>query len=293
MTRDECPICLEPLDETRSRLVDCGHEYHFDCIRKWHQHSQDLKCPTCRKPSHYLEKANQKVKIDLRKCGDANRAIVELAGSISNLALEPENQSRSWTLSSLECGICGTLDSEINRYCTVCYTAYHERCLRVLQLEVGDFCHRLFCCNCHQAFADSDESSSVRSRTIQRLDMPRIHNQPSPLNRGSNDPSEIDESWKLLSQLQSEARLQAIASHKRSIQNHVRRALNLHFFDSAPSGCRTVDKKQFTDINKSVSRRLYRMSDYVYCPESINYDDEARRLIQQELSRLCPGPCTS
>ncbi|SCU97215.1 LAFA_0G10374g1_1 [Lachancea sp. 'fantastica'] len=287
MSCDECPICLEQLDESRSRLVECGHVYHFECIRRWHQQSQDLKCPTCRRQSRHLEQIISNVKVDIQEYSAANRVISEVSHGFSNLALESEDRRRSWTLRSLECGICGILNSEIGHYCTACYTAYHGRCLRTLQAEVGEIFTNLFCCNCHEAFANSNHDDSARSRTIQPFLLPHARSRPSSeATRPNGDRSEVDESWMLLSRLRAQARIQAISSHKQSIQQHVRSALHSHY-DGVSSGCKVIDKKQFTDINKLVSRRLYRMSGYIYCPQTINYDNEAQRLIREELSRLC------
>ncbi|CEP61549.1 ubiquitin-protein ligase ASR1 LALA0_S03e05358g [Lachancea lanzarotensis] len=289
MSRDECPICLEQLDETRACLVECGHAYHFECIRKWHQQSQDLKCPTCRRESRYLKQIVSNVVVDIEKYFSANRVISEVVEGLSGLTLGSEEDRRqSWTLRSMECGICGALNSDIDHHCTVCHTAFHERCLRILQVEVGDFCSGLFCCNCHQAFLNSGQDISVRGETIQALVLPHARTQVALQAASSRNRSELDESWMLLSQLRTEVQVQAIADHKRSIQNHVRRALHSHY-EEVSSGCKAIDKKQFTDINKTVSRRLYRMSGYRYCPHAINYDDEAQVLIREELSRLCTG----
>ncbi|SCV04470.1 LANO_0G10396g1_1 [Lachancea nothofagi CBS 11611] len=283
MSCGDCPICLEPLDYGRSRLTECGHEYHWDCIRKWHHHSQDLKCPTCRAESHFLKNVDQNLVVDLKKNSAANRVISEISEQVRHLALGTEASQRSWTLSTLECGICGALDSEINRYCTLCYSAYHEQCLRTLQFEVGDFSSRVYCCNCHGTFRDSEpERVGSASHRTGRLRRP-IRSSPIAASAvlGGGE-FEVDESWKLLSQLQQESRL---LEHKRQIQSHVRKALHTHFQQSLAQS-QSVSKGQFTDINKTVSRHLYRISGNVYQPETVNYDLEAQKLIICELAKI-------
>ena len=46
----ECSICLTSLRETRDygavKKLECGHEYHINCIGKWFEQKRD--CPQCR-----------------------------------------------------------------------------------------------------------------------------------------------------------------------------------------------------------------------------------------------------
>jgi hypothetical protein len=41
---DVCPICYEELNENIA--IDCGHQFHHDCIYEWLKHQQN--CPLCR-----------------------------------------------------------------------------------------------------------------------------------------------------------------------------------------------------------------------------------------------------
>ena len=43
---DECPICLEPMDDKDSATLKCNHKYHKVCLKMW----LDRKpiCPLCR-----------------------------------------------------------------------------------------------------------------------------------------------------------------------------------------------------------------------------------------------------
>ena len=48
---DDCPICMEPLDESVTEL-DCGHKFHVDCAIKWFRSEQSRgRCPMCRNQS--------------------------------------------------------------------------------------------------------------------------------------------------------------------------------------------------------------------------------------------------
>ena len=46
----ECSICLTSLKETKDygavKKLECGHEYHINCIGKWFEQKRD--CPQCR-----------------------------------------------------------------------------------------------------------------------------------------------------------------------------------------------------------------------------------------------------
>ncbi|XP_016664872.1 PAX-interacting protein 1-like isoform X3 [Acyrthosiphon pisum] len=45
-----CSICFEPLGESTSCFVKCGHVFHLDCIEEWFYRSetQEHSCPNCR-----------------------------------------------------------------------------------------------------------------------------------------------------------------------------------------------------------------------------------------------------
>lgn len=45
---DTCPICLEKFkDEENVAVLECGHLYHPNCIKKWGK--QKPSCPMCKK----------------------------------------------------------------------------------------------------------------------------------------------------------------------------------------------------------------------------------------------------
>lgn len=45
---DECAICLESMDTSRVKQLECGHEFHQHCIDQWSQTQSMASCPLCR-----------------------------------------------------------------------------------------------------------------------------------------------------------------------------------------------------------------------------------------------------
>ena len=43
----ECIICMDKIDGQECRL-NCGHGYHYDCIKEWAYDRQNNSCPQCR-----------------------------------------------------------------------------------------------------------------------------------------------------------------------------------------------------------------------------------------------------
>ena len=41
-----CPVCLGELGNTNKTVLECGHEFHYTCVRLWNQ--QQGSCPLCR-----------------------------------------------------------------------------------------------------------------------------------------------------------------------------------------------------------------------------------------------------
>jgi len=48
---EECPICLESLEEGTACSLGCGHVFHFDCISSHRDYTGDTLCPTCNQDS--------------------------------------------------------------------------------------------------------------------------------------------------------------------------------------------------------------------------------------------------
>jgi hypothetical protein len=43
----ECIICMDKIDGRECRL-NCGHGYHYNCIKEWAYDRQNNSCPQCR-----------------------------------------------------------------------------------------------------------------------------------------------------------------------------------------------------------------------------------------------------
>ena len=46
--KDNCSICLETLTTHASRIVNCGHLFHRECINEWVMVGKGERCPNCR-----------------------------------------------------------------------------------------------------------------------------------------------------------------------------------------------------------------------------------------------------
>lgn len=54
-----CSICSEePNEDKWIKLKDCRHEFHMDCIGKWHEQCLERdrrsKCPICRRYTNII-----------------------------------------------------------------------------------------------------------------------------------------------------------------------------------------------------------------------------------------------
>ena len=59
MASPGCTICLDEFDDSNQvSALDCGHIYHFTCIKKWLREctgkNQLAGCPTCNKTIHWF-----------------------------------------------------------------------------------------------------------------------------------------------------------------------------------------------------------------------------------------------
>lgn len=138
-TAEECPICLENLNEFDKTLTKpCCHYYHFKCIKLWTDKSSS-KCPKCRLEINKLFKINENklINIDLKESD-------KLAHMIDNDSINTEtrnNRNNSSTtnntnnslninhLSNQQCCICDNkvLISQMI-ICPQCSGLYHRSC---------------------------------------------------------------------------------------------------------------------------------------------------------------------
>lgn len=315
-----CSICLEPLGQNIGRLVTCQHEYHLECIREWHNHSQDFKCPTCRVESNKLLDVENNVTINLMSSIMVDALIngladISIGSDADGILTEPSVNQGTWgivhpsleepsvSLAVLQCGICGVMDHGIDKCCQSCQCVYHEQCLRSLFYELGDRRDELKCADCYNDLTNFTTSSSsivpcVHDVRNTRIFEGRIRDRRSIFterlyrSRGDNreyertnstvmNVSEIEESWKLLSEAKKQQQMDLTLEHKSKIQQHVRKVLDQYYHRKKD----TITKELYTKVNKCVSRKLYQMSGDKY-QATLDYENEAHRLILRELSVL-------
>ena len=67
MTDELCMICGDKLSDKDIQKLDCGHEYHYECILKSFIHSKDYEntCPYCRQVQDILPTVNGLKKLNI------------------------------------------------------------------------------------------------------------------------------------------------------------------------------------------------------------------------------------
>ncbi|CAB4252065.1 similar to Saccharomyces cerevisiae YPR093C ASR1 Ubiquitin ligase that modifies and regulates RNA Pol II [Maudiozyma barnettii] len=310
--------------DTIGELLPCHHKFHSDCIRKWHTFATDLNCPICRTTSlsmsliyNYKLWYEKRVHIDLNK-GFLVESVLEYDSLMSNNNLEIEetysseidhgltttqqdndetNNSDLSTLfqtilnieemndddsekdieaeqevldsmrkeyNTLLCRICGDdEETDADTRCPDCNARYHEGCLHVTASEIGESDTWQQCIECRAQTEHMRDNRRTNIREPPMLSLPSIQN------------DNITESTR-------EDELERIRETKRKIQNHVRSALKLYYCRSSPI---RLTKEQFTNINQTVSRTLYLISDNKY-QEKMNYDHHAKEGVVKELQKL-------
>ena len=64
---DECPICLEPIDDDKdSSTLKCNHKYHKVCLKMWLD--RNPICPLCRMDVIYVFKCKDFKYLVINKC---------------------------------------------------------------------------------------------------------------------------------------------------------------------------------------------------------------------------------
>ena len=58
----ECIICLSPLQSDLVTPVNCGHVFHEDCLRDWHNKGNNDNCPICKRDSSHSIKLIYEIK---------------------------------------------------------------------------------------------------------------------------------------------------------------------------------------------------------------------------------------
>jgi len=77
MTDEVCIICGDKLSDKYIQKLDCGHEYHYECILKSFTHSKECKntCPYCRQIQDKLPIVNGLKKLNIGIHYDKNEKI--------------------------------------------------------------------------------------------------------------------------------------------------------------------------------------------------------------------------
>ena len=58
----ECLVCLQPLQSDLVTPVNCGHVFHEDCLRDWHNKGNNDNCPICKRDSSHSIKLIYEIK---------------------------------------------------------------------------------------------------------------------------------------------------------------------------------------------------------------------------------------
>ncbi|EGC30299.1 hypothetical protein DICPUDRAFT_157979 [Dictyostelium purpureum] len=56
--QDRCTICIERIEPSQLAIIDCNHNFCYDCIMEW-CYRRDNICPNCRAPFFLVRRANQ------------------------------------------------------------------------------------------------------------------------------------------------------------------------------------------------------------------------------------------
>lgn len=253
--KEICGICLEYIDEDdEGELLPCKHKYHISCIRNWHLHSKDFKCPTCRKESASLYCKSDGVEIDLKYWCNIN-----LVEEFSKLDLHKEREIRE-----LQCALCGQMDADVNLYCESCETLFHMSCLNTLRHEVGESEWR--CTECHSGLkplvSRRWQDSQFRDPNA-RIFGGRIRDRRSILTECIYNNVKADYS--------------ITYEDKCKVQGHVRSVLDSFYKE------RLITRDKYAEINKIVSRKLYQISKGKYDPSTIDYEAKAKILIEDAI----------
>ena len=56
---DACPICLEPLTENETGILNCAHEFCRDCLSQLYKSNLRQNCPVCREPIQNEESSQE------------------------------------------------------------------------------------------------------------------------------------------------------------------------------------------------------------------------------------------
>jgi hypothetical protein len=61
-----CPVCLDAIDPSHSRTLECQHTFHVRCLERWKRIART--CPMCRIP---FDQPQYKVRVSIQRLSDS------------------------------------------------------------------------------------------------------------------------------------------------------------------------------------------------------------------------------
>lgn len=195
----------------------------------------------------------------------------------------------------IECTICGTEEYPLDILCEACNLLYHETCLHSLATEVNEPDKWDGCIECQQSLVSTLTSMNrIHSdltdteQTENTVDVSNEITDQGYIDISSTyDDNEVND-FQLTTTINNPTiktlSLDEIKENKQKIQTHTRKVLNT-YYQKEING-RKLSKLEFTNINKKVSRELYKISCNEYKIGIIDYEKIANMEIRTELRKL-------
>lgn len=317
----ECAICLEEVigHQGTSVLKPCDHEFHTECIRRWHGLADNLSCPMCRSKSEQLVVRfanNSEGSVDLAT-GFAVSYIVNHQDAITATGSVEQLVQTFSTVLDLDENHARFLDEDTSCEYTSGNNEHSELSsapegndagtLVILQCGIcGDnenLSLEYHCGSCQTLYHDA----CLRSLAIEVGDVgswrlcvecqselvPGIRqliirdNQVQKYEDGrvfyhADNTTIFEGQLREKNSVRTEQMyrdVETLRNSKREIQSHVRKCLNRYYHSQL------IDRDQFTRINKQVSRELYRNSGYRY-DKNIDYNNKAEAKIRRCITEI-------
>ena len=90
---ESCSVCFASMNETNSRVLDCGHKFHTRCLDRWKRRSHT--CPMCRTP---FDQPRYRVRITIEPEGTNMEMITSNISNIVNMfGLDPNHLDNFFT----------------------------------------------------------------------------------------------------------------------------------------------------------------------------------------------------
>ena len=90
---EPCSVCMESMDESNSRTLECTHTFHKECLERWKLRMST--CPMCRAP---FDKPMYNIKLIIDPIGyEDNLTTSNIQGLIDSFGLDDYAISRFMT----------------------------------------------------------------------------------------------------------------------------------------------------------------------------------------------------